>query len=105
MNQQHQGNSHKVQRQIIDRRKALLGKKLGQQAENPKGCEVHKNRHHTHNHIVKILEYRKNSLTRLARLSDRNTHQNRKDNNLQHIAIRHRLDWVGRENTNEYILK
>ena len=43
--------------------------------------------------------------SRLPSLANRNAHQNREHNNLRHIAIRHRLDGVGRENANRHFFE
>ncbi|GIX31782.1 MAG: hypothetical protein KatS3mg124_2254 [Porticoccaceae bacterium] len=102
---QHPQDGEEIPGQVEGGGDPQLGEELGQQAEDAEGRQVHEQRHHGHDHLVEALEQRHRAPPGLAGVGRRHAHEERKDDDLEHVALGHRLDGVGGDDPHQHFLE
>ena len=103
MKQQHRQHGEEVARQIGDGAKTLGGKQLNQQCEYAVGGNQHEDFHHFHHDGFHIPEKARDTPAALPRMGDGVADQQGEHDDLQHLALGHRLHGVGRDDVHQHI--
>ena len=82
---------------------ADFGEQLAHQARDAVRGEFDQHADQSHQYVVGVVEDRPEPRTGLAGTRDGDSEQNRKHDDLQHVALRHRCDRVGRKDVDQYL--
>jgi hypothetical protein len=102
-----QNQDSDYEREILEQRRhrpeSLKRENLRDQTKHPVGRHAHQQHHELHDHGVEITEEFQQALARFSGQRQRKAEEPGEDDDLQHVALGHRLNRIRREQIDEHI--